>query len=54
MTEERRIEKIFPIEKSRGPWTSPSVSVKKKDGTCSLCAINYKKLNDVTKRDYYP
>lgn len=41
------------IEPSNGPWASRTVLVTKPDGTSRLC-IDYRKLNDVTKKDSYP
>ena len=41
------------IESSSGPWTSPVVVVKKKDGTCRFC-VDYRKLNSVTIKDSFP
>ena len=34
-------------------WASPIVLVKKKDGTWRFCC-DYRKLNNVTKKDSYP
>ena len=41
------------IEPAAGPWCSPVVLVKKKDGGTRFC-IDYRKLNNVTHRDSYP
>ncbi|GBN10299.1 Retrovirus-related Pol polyprotein from transposon 297, partial [Araneus ventricosus] len=41
------------IEESSGPWASPIVLVKKKDGSTRFC-VDYKKLNEITKKDRYP
>jgi predicted aspartyl protease len=41
------------IEPCSSPWASNVVLVKKKDGTIR-CAIDYRKLNDITKKYTYP
>ena len=40
------------IELSSGPWSSLVVLVEKKDGSIRFC-IDYRKPNDVTKKDSY-
>ncbi|OAE24162.1 hypothetical protein AXG93_2752s1770 [Marchantia polymorpha subsp. ruderalis] len=42
---------IYEVENSE--WVSPIVIVKKKNGKLRVC-VDYKKLNAVTKKDYYP
>lgn len=41
------------IRPCHSPWSSPIVLVKKKDGSVRFC-VNYKKLNNVTKKSNYP
>ncbi|GBN05574.1 Retrovirus-related Pol polyprotein from transposon 17.6 [Araneus ventricosus] len=41
------------IEESSSPWASPIVLGKKKDGPTRFC-VDYRKLNEITKKDSYP
>ncbi|GBN37554.1 Retrovirus-related Pol polyprotein from transposon 297 [Araneus ventricosus] len=41
------------VEESSGPWASPIVLVKKKDGSTRFC-VDYRKLNEITIKDSYP
>ena len=41
------------VEPSQGPWSSPIVLVKKKDGSTRFC-IDFCKVNDLTRKDAQP
>lgn len=41
------------IRKSNSPWSAPCILVKKKDNSYRFCT-DFRKLNEVTKRDEYP
>ncbi|GFV67985.1 hypothetical protein TNCV_1872671 [Trichonephila clavipes] len=49
----REMQENDIIEPSSSPWESPIVLVRKKDGFTRFC-VDYRKLNDVTKKDSYP
>ena len=41
------------IEASSGPWSSPIVLARKKDGTLRFC-VDFRRVNDVTKKEVHP
>ena len=54
--EQEHLEKLLKagvIETSCSEWASPSMLVRKRDGSVRWC-INLRKLNDVTVKDCYP
>ena len=48
-----RMLKRNVIVPSSSPWASPTVMVKKKDEKIRFC-VDYRKLNELTKKDAYP
>ena len=53
VTELKTMVKNDVIEPCYSPWASPVVLVKKKNGTLRFC-VDYRKINEVTKKDVYP
>jgi len=41
------------IEPTMSPWASNVVIIRKKDGTYRFC-VDYRRLNDITRKDSYP
>jgi hypothetical protein len=41
------------IEESESPWLFPVVLIRKKNGELRFC-VDYRKLNEVTKKDRFP
>lgn len=41
------------VEPASGPWCSPIVIVKRKDGTYRFC-IDFRKINGISEKDVYP
>ena len=41
------------VEPSDGPWSSPVVLAKKKDGSLRFC-VEYRKVNAITRKEAYP
>jgi hypothetical protein len=44
------MQHLGDIEESDSPWLSPIFLVRKKNGLLRFC-VDYRKLNDVTKKD---
>ena len=48
-----KLQKMGAIEPSTPPFSSPTILVKKKDGTMRIC-IDYRKLNSFNQKDAHP
>ena len=54
--EEKCLKKMLDsgvIQRSNSEWASPSVLIRKKDGSVHWC-VDYRALNKVTRKDAYP
>lgn len=49
----RRTPKEGILKRSKSPWCSEYVIVKKKAGDCRFCVV-FRRLNNITKKDSYP
>ena len=49
----KEVNKSDVIEHANSPWSAPVVLVKKKDGI-ERFSIDYRKLNEITRKDVYP
>ena len=52
-SEREELSRTDVVQEFNGPWCSNVVIVTKKDGTPRFC-IDYRKLNELTKKDAYP
>ena len=52
-TEVKKMLELGVVRQSHSPWSSPTVMVRKKDGSWRFC-VDFRKLNAVTHRDAYP
>ena len=41
------------LEEAHGPWSSPILLVRKKDGSTRFC-VDFHKVNNLTNRDVHP
>ena len=51
--EVKKLTQAGVVSESQSPWSSPIVVVRKKTGEIRLC-VDYRKLNDVTRKDAHP
>ncbi len=49
----KKLREMGWIRKAHGPWASPVVMVKKKDGEIRFC-VDYRKINAITTTDAHP